>query len=227
VLLVAGWGRNLVIVRLIGTACLTLLLSIVSRSVFAQDTDVTPGGHAAQEQTPASLYVPIDSDQRFAWVVDGSVGRRSLGVGVIATVWQTAWDTPPEWNRGWSGTGKRYAAREADVTISNTLEAGLGALWGEEPRYIPSHRHGVGPRMRYAAKTVFLAQRPDGRLAPAWGRFIGNTVNNVIENAWLPPSVTTPRQTMVRSANGFLGRLIGNVYDEFWPDAQRFRHRHG
>jgi len=25
----------------------------------------------------------------------------------------------------------------------------------------------------------------------------------------------------VRSVNGFLGRLIGNLYEEFWPDAHR------
>jgi hypothetical protein len=74
---------------------------------------------------------------------------------------------------------------------------------------------------------VFLAQRRDGRLAPAWGRYVGNTLNNVIENAWLPPSVTTPKETIIRSANGFLGRLIGNFYDEFWPDAHRLLHRHG
>jgi hypothetical protein len=43
----------------------------------------------------------------------------------------------------------------------------------------------------------------------------------VIENAWLPPSVTTPGQTAVRSANGLAGRLLGNLWDEFWPDVRR------
>jgi hypothetical protein len=52
----------------------------------------------------------------------------------------------------------------------------------------------------------------------AWARFAGNTVNNVIENAWLPPSATTPRQTALRSLDGLLGRLAGNLWDEFWPD---------
>lgn len=210
----------------ISTIFAALVLSAVSVSVCAQDTDVTGRGQAAPPET-AAPYDPIDSGQRVAWVVDGSIGRRSLGVGVITTAWQTAWDTPVEWGRSWSGVARRSAAREADVTISNTLEASLGAIWGEEPRYIPSGRHGIGARTRYAAKTVFLAQRRDGRLAPSWGRYVGNTLNNVIENAWLPPSVTTPKETIIRSANGFLGRLIGNFYDEFWPDAHRLLHRHG
>ena len=212
----------------ISTIVAALALSAVSVSVFAQDTDVTGRGQAAPPPPEkVAPYDPIDSGQRVAWVVDGSVGRRSLGVGVIATAWQTAWDTPTEWGRSWSGSARRYAAREADVTISNTLEASLGAIWGEEPRYIPSGRRGIGARARYAAKTVFLAQRRDGRLAPAGGRYVGNTLNNVVENAWLPPSVTTPKQTIIRSANGFLGRLIGNFYDEFWPDTHRLLHRHG
>jgi hypothetical protein len=70
-------------------------------------------------------------------------------------------------------------------------------------------------------KAVFLTQRRDGRLAPAWGRYLANTLNNIVENAWLPPSATTGGMTALRSASGFLSRLGGNAWDEFWPDAQR------
>jgi len=30
--------------------------------------------------------------------------------------------------------------------------------------------------------------------------------------------MTTPGQTALRSANGLLGRLAGNLWEEFWPD---------
>jgi hypothetical protein len=162
--------------------------------------------------------VPISGAQRADWIVDGIVSRRSLMGGIAGAVWQTTEDTPAEWGQGWSGFDKRYAAREADVAISNSIEAGLGALWGEDPRYHPSRRRGIWSRTRYAVTTVVLAPRTDGRLRLAWARFAGNTVNNVIENAWLPPSVTTPRQTALRSLDGLLGRLAGNLWDEFWPD---------
>jgi hypothetical protein len=173
----------------------------------------------------AGTYVPITGTQRIDWIVDGTIGRRSLFVvGPLATAWQTGFNTPEEWGRGASGIGRRYAQREADVAISNTIEAGLGALWGEDPRYIRSGRKGIWPRARYAIKTVFLTQGRDGRLRPAWGRYAGNTLNNLIENAWLPPSVTTPGQTLLRSGMGMLGRLGGNAWEEFWPDVvRRFR----
>ncbi|HZP48894.1 MAG TPA: hypothetical protein VFB07_10185 [Vicinamibacterales bacterium] len=160
------------------------------------------------------------------WIVDGTVGPLSLlVVGPLGAAWQTAFNQPEEWGRTWSGAGKRYLQREADVAISNTLEAGVGALWGEEPRYVRMGHGSIGARARWAIKTAFVTQRRDGRLHPAWGRYVGNTVNNVIENAWLPPSATTAGQTITRSALGFATRIGGNAWEEFWPDAARLLHR--
>ncbi len=160
------------------------------------------------------------------WAVDGTVGPRSLLiVGPLSAAWQTAFNQPEEWERSWSGFGKRYLQRGADVAISNTLEAGVGAFWGEEPRYMRLGRGSIGTRAKWAIKTAFVTQRRDGRLHAAWGRYVGNTVNNVIENAWLPPSATTPGQTVLRSALGFATRIGGNAWEEFWPDVARLLRR--
>ncbi len=179
------------------------------------------GAAWAQPATTPQIDMPMTGADRIHWIVDGTVGPTSLGVGVIAAGWDTAWNTPEEWGRTWKGAGKRYLQREADVAISNSIEAGLGAIWGERADYIPSHKQGVHARLGYALKTVFLAHRPDGHLAPAWGRYAGNTVNNLIENTWLPPSATTWQSTTWRSASGFGSRAIGNVWEEFAPDIVR------
>jgi hypothetical protein len=181
------------------------------RSVDAQTTGTPAVGG---EKAPAT----ITGIERINWIVEGMLGPRSLAVGVIASTWQTSWRIPDEWSRSAFGFRERYLEREADVAISNTIEAGLGALWGEDPRYIRAPRGSARSRFAYAVKTVVLAPRADGQLKPAWGRFAGNVFNNVIENAWLPPSMTTPGQTALRSANGMLGRLAGNLWDEFWPE---------
>lgn len=202
-----------------------MLLTITS-GVAAQEP---PGDALAPQITQArpslplsaDAYVPITGLERVHWIVDGIVGPRSLGVGVLGGIWQTGFNTPQEWGRTPSGFGKRYLEREADVAISNTIEAGLGALWGEEPRYIPSGRRGLRPRVQYALKTAFLAQRRDGRLAPAWGRYAGNVFNNLIENSWLPPSATTPGETAIRSVEGMVTRMLGNLWEEFWPEVRK------
>ena len=170
---------------------------------------------------PAPVAAPITSAQRVDWIVSGTIGPMSLGVGVFAGTFQTAINSPREWGKTLTGFGKRYTEREADVAISNTLEAGLGAIWGEDPRYLASGRKRVWPRARWAIKTAFLAPRRNGGLAPAWGRYAGNVVNNVLENRWLPPSVTTWQQTAARSGEGLLGRIGGNLWDEFSPDVRR------
>ncbi|HET6959567.1 MAG TPA: hypothetical protein VFI56_23400 [Vicinamibacterales bacterium] len=201
-----------------------IALSAWPAAAFAQPVDAEPveQDQVATKPVTADAYVPITTGERVHWIVDGTIGPQSLFiVGPLSAAWQTAWNTPEEWGRSWSGVGKRYAQREADVAISNTIEAGLGALWGEDPRYIPSARKGIWPRARYALKTSVLAQGRDGRLRPAWGRYAGNTLNNIIENAWLPPSQTTAAQTAFRSGMGIVTRMGGNLWDEFWPDVVR------
>ena len=180
----------------------------------------TPAVALAQQPTPR-IDMPMTAGERIHWIVDGTIGPKSLGVGVLASAWNTAWNVPEEWGQTWSGAGKRYLQREADVAISNSIETGTGAIWGERSDYIRPGKQGIKPRLGYALKTVFLAHRPDGHLAPAWGRVAGNTLNNLIENAWLPPSATTWQQTTWRSAAGFGSRAIGNVWEEFWPDISR------
>jgi hypothetical protein len=174
--------------------------------------------HKATPSFFALATSPITPRERVVWIVDGTVGPKSLGIGVIAAGWDTLLNTPVEWGQSASGFGKRYVEREIDVAISSTLEAGLGAIWGEDPRFVPSRLHSVKSRIGFAMKTTVLAPRRDGHLAPAWGRYAGNIVNNVIENPFLPPSIQSREDIVWRSAAGMAGRLIGNLWDEFWPD---------
>ncbi len=208
---------------------LLLLLAAAVPATTRAAGGQTPAERAAAPAQPpvpmtAQSYVPATTADRVEWTVVGTVGPQSLFVvGPLSAGFHTWLNEPSEWQQTWSGFGKRYLHREADVAISNTMEAGLGAIWGEEPRYVPSGRRGIGARARYAIKTAFVTQRRDGHLAPAWGRYVANTLNNVIENSWLPPSATTPGQTALRSAMGFASRIGGNAWAEFWPDAkQRF-----
>ena len=210
-------------------ACFVFVGVLAARCAVAQPIAGAPAPPESQpasssSQAPplsAAAYVPITDAERIRWIVDGTIGPRSLAIGVPAAAWQGLFNTPSEWGQSWSGFGKRYLEREADVAISNTIEAGLGALWGEDPRYIPSGRRRLWPRVRYAIKTTVLAQRRDGHLAPAWGRYAGNVFNNVIENTWLPPSATTGGQTTIRSVEGLLSRVGGNLWEEFWPDIRK------
>jgi len=157
-----------------------------------------------------------------AWTVDGTIGSASIAAGVFIASWNTAWNLPSAWDRSWSGFAKRFGSREAQMTTSNVIEAGLGAIWGEDPRYAPCGCAGIWTRTRYAAKTVFVARRRHGQLAPAWARYSAAIGSSVVANTWLPRDETSMSQSVRRIGNGFLGRFAGNLWQEFWPD---IRHR--
>jgi hypothetical protein len=162
----------------------------------------------------------ISPHERREWLVDGILAPKSLGTGLMIGTWQTAVDSPEEW-QGPSGFTKRVLTYEADNGISKGIEVGLGRLWGEDPRPTRSGHDGFGGRVGFAMKTVVLAPRSDGHLAPAWGRYAGTVGSNVVKYAWLPSRLTTSKETARRVAAGLLGRLAMNLWEEFGPDLRR------
>jgi len=93
------------------------------------------GNAVGQSAFPNGSYQPITSDGRVAWTVTETIGVPSLLGGVIDAEWGTLHDRPPEYGSGPEGFFKRYGIRLTDVATSNAMEAGLGAVWGEDPRY--------------------------------------------------------------------------------------------
>lgn len=104
------------------------------------------------------------------------------------------------------------------------MEASLGALWGEDPRY---HRRGegsAGARFKYAFKMAFLTEKASGGYTPAYARMIALPASRLISDSWLPPSELTVRGDCARIGFAFAKRIGGNVFSEFWPDLWRKVH---
>ena len=177
----------------------------------------SPGICRAQD----GAATPIDNAHRVEWVAESVAGPASLAAGVFVAGFGTAVDVPPEWHRSTDGFARRYASRDAAIVTSNGLEAGLGSIWGEDPRYFNCRCRGVSHRVANAAKLAVFAQYSDGHVGPAWGRYAGTMTSSVVQNAWLPPSASTWQQTLLREATAFSGRFVGNLWSEFWPDVSR------
>jgi hypothetical protein len=199
--------------RGIGAATL-LALVLIPTIATGQSTD---DGEESRER-----YVPITSAQRVAWLAGETTSAGALSGAAFSSAWLTTGNWPKEWHQSLGGYGRRFGDAQAAAAISNSIEAGLGSLWGEDPRYFASGQRGHWARVRHAASSVALARRRDGHLAPAWGRFAGSVAASAIENTWLPPSASTRRQTATRVATGFAAQLALNLWTEFWPD---LRHR--
>jgi hypothetical protein len=168
-----------------------------------------------------SSYQPITPKQRAEWFVLSTVGPESLGGGVISAGWGTLFNKPREYGPHWEGLGKRYGMRLTGVSVSNAMEAGVGALWGEDPRYTRSESESFGGRVGHVVKMTFLARNRQGRLMPAYARYIAIPGNNFLSNTWRADSEATFGDASVRTLLGFLGRMSSNAFREFWPDVHR------
>ncbi len=184
-------------------------------------------GQAASTPTAILNYQPITGEERVKWVVFSTVGPKSLAGGLISAGWGTLYNRPSEYGTHWEGFGKRYGMRLTGVSVSNTMEAGLGALWGEDPRYFRVAGQPFKSRVGHVVKWTFLAQNREGRTMPAYARYIAIPGNNFLSNTWRPDSEADVGHASLRTLLGFVGRMADNAFDEFWPDVNRKLFRKG
>jgi hypothetical protein len=175
---------------------------------------------APNSTNATASYVPITPRQRIDWLLADTIGPVHLGAGVFTSAVRTALDTPKEYGPGWTGFGKRNGIRLTGTSTGNVIEAGVGTLWGEDPRYFRVPEKSFGARVGNVIKQTFLARRRGGQSAPAYARFMAIPGNNFLSNTWRADSKADNPHAVYRTLEGFAGRMAGNAFDEFWPDVK-------
>lgn len=175
---------------------------------------------SAQSSTVQVPYRPITSRQRVRWFVISSVGPQSLAAGLLSAGLGTALDRPIEYGPHWEGFGKRYGMRLTGIVTGNAMEAGIGALWGEDPRYFRTSGQPFRKRIKNVIIMTVAARGRDGDLQPAYARYIATAGNNFLSNAWRVESESTVSSALGRTALGFAGRMASNAFQEFLPDLE-------
>ncbi len=189
------------------------ILYVLTASAAAQ----RPNQSANAFANTSALYQPITGRQRLNWAVKSTVGPVSLTAGLFSAGFGTAMDRPREYGPHWEGFAKRYGMRFTGIATGNLMEASVGALWGEDPRYFRATGQSVKGRIKNVIVMTFVARRADGELAPAYARYIGISGNNFISNSWRADSESGVGDACLRTALGFAGRMGGNAFAEFWP----------
>lgn len=163
----------------------------------------------------------LDQAERLRWATYSTIGAPNLTGGLFKAGLQTWANDPEEWGPGWEGFGKRYALRLPGIAVSNVMEAEIGTIWGEDPRYHRSDSTSMGGRVWHAVKYAFVAQDRNGALMPAYARYIAVPASNVISNQWRPESQVDTAHTSMRISLGFVSHIASNAFEEFWPDVKR------
>lgn len=184
-----------------------------------------PGGAPSVPEdmvVETGLSLAITPLQRLAWFDEKTFGISNIGGSIPGAAWLTLLDRPREAGSHWGGFAERYGVSVSTNAVSNTMEAGLGAIWGEDPRY---WRDGSGvsfkSRLGHVVEWTVVAPDRNGELRPAYARFIAFSGSSFISNAWREPGDTDADHSLGRIGFAILGRMGSNAFDEFWPDVKR------
>ncbi len=153
--------------------------------------------------------------------MESTVGPETLAVGLFSAGIGTARNSPKEYGTHWAGFGKRYGMRLTGVSTGNAIEASLGALWGEDPRYFRDTGKPFKHRLRHVVLSTFTAHDRAGFVMPAYARYVATPGNNFLSNTWRADSEATNRAAALRTVWGFVGLMGKNAFTEFWPDVRQ------
>jgi hypothetical protein len=164
---------------------------------------------------------PITAKERVKWVLVYTLGPQAIIAEAFSAGLHTWRDNPAELGSHWDGFGQRVGMDLREAGVSHTMEAGLGAIWGEDPRYSRDAGAPFRNRLAHVVKMTFLAQNRSGGLMPAYARFIAMPSSSAIANTWRPESERSFGNVGARVGLGVLARMGTNAFIEFWPDVHR------
>jgi hypothetical protein len=210
------------VLKLILTLSLPLLVWLPASAQTARAEKPSIAEKIGLPGHPVADYKPVTGLERFKWFVKSTTRPSSLFLsGPLSAALGTATDSPEEYGPHWAGFGKRYGIRLTGVSTGNAMEASLGTIWGEDPRYFPSPNRAFGARVKYVIGSTFAAPNRDGRFRPAYARFAGNVGNNFLSNTWRADSEADASHATLRCLYGVLGKMGSNALLEFWPNVRK------
>src|SRR5579863_2586189 len=106
-----------------------LMTNSVKRFLIFAACCITQG--AAFGQTSDSDGA-VTGSERLKWFAEATVGPATLLGGAVSAGFGTLINRPSEYGTHWNGFGARYGMRLTGISTGNAMEAGLGAIWGED-----------------------------------------------------------------------------------------------
>ena len=199
--------------------CFSMAASVAIAQDSAPPND-SDAQSALQNDTSA-----ITAQERLGWILKTTLGPKNLSAGLFVSGWSTWHNEPPEYGPHWDGYAKRYGLRLSVGGTSNVIEAALGSVWGEDPRYKRADGQPVGRRLVHVLVSTVITHNRNGDPMPAYARYIAVPGGNLVSNMWRPDSQATLANVGVRTGLGFVSRIVSNAFSEFFPDLREHTFR--
>src|SRR5258707_321562 len=123
-------------------------------------------------QPQEAPYQPITARQSLRWFITNTVGPPHLLGGIFASAFGTALDRPNEYGPHWGGFADRYGMRMTGVVTGNAIEASVGFILREDPRYFRVQDRPFKAAVGNLVRLTFVARRDDGSYGPAYARYM-------------------------------------------------------
>lgn len=125
------------------------------------------------------------------------------------------------------GFAERLGSGVAGSAVGNAMEAGLGHVLREDPRYFRAPDRRFNARVKHAISLTFVARRDNGSYGNAYARYIAIIGGNFLSNTWRVRSEADTQHALLRASEGFAGRMAANAFTEFAPDLKKaLFHKH-
>jgi hypothetical protein len=168
-----------------------------------------------QQQAVLTYSRPTEKTKLHNYVFD-ALGPYPIAGAAIAAGINQAERTPPEWEQGAEGYGKRFASNFAIAAVSTTTRYTLAKAFREDTLYYRCECKGFFPRLNYAVISTVTSRRGEDKHRvfsfPALAAPYAGTMTAVY--AWYPARFNA--MDGFRMGNySLLGCVGGNVALEF------------
>jgi hypothetical protein len=164
---------------------------------------------------------PITASESLRWFLTSTIGPAHMAGVAFVSAGGTAVNRPWEYGPHWRGFGDRFGMGMIGSAAGNAIETGVGLGLREDPRYFRVPQQAFKTRVGNVTRLTFLARNESGKPAPAYARYIGIVGSNFLSNTWRVHSEANVKDALLRSSEGFGGRMAANAFTEFWPDVKR------
>jgi hypothetical protein len=158
-------GKRRIVVVLLASAGLAALPLLAEAQASGDSRDssrgqVLPASPGASRQSDLTYIRPTEKIKLRNYVFDAFGPYPIVGAGFAAGINQ-AYRTPPEWEEGAEGYGKRFGSDFAIAAVSTTTRYMFAQALHEDTLYYRCECKGFLPRLGHAMISTFTARRGD------------------------------------------------------------------
>ena len=181
---------------------------VTKRSLFFPDIAASPH--------------PLSTGAKFELFVNESISPETIFVSAFSAGFEQWRDTPPGYEQGAAGYGKRFGASLATGASSSFFGTFIGAsVLRQDPRFFPQTHPTFWGSIKYSARRLVVTRSDSGKSVFNASGLIGPLAAETLANTYLPETERTGAKTGERYGIDLAWQFAANMFKNYWPTTFR------